>query len=325
MRVCGLNPGIDPGSLVCNVVVTLHGFDIDCDRELRRAPDGRGPLGTVRVRATPEPLLDGHGELLRMVANGDGIPSHALARSGSRLLSWHADAGSFLIDAAAGRIAYRPKDASVEASRTRWEHRLGSTAVPLLAAELGALPLHASAAAVDGRAVIICGVTGRGKSTLAAALAARGHRPIAEDGLVVDVAGRDPIVWPGLGGAMITPEAAAAIGIRARAAVTEARGRLLIEMPPAVSGPTPVAGVVILMERGGDRVDFVRPPAARAHRELLAHVISTERRAAFAATARLVESVPVVLLTVPDAIGQLGRAADVLDSLCYAPGLSLPR
>jgi len=296
---------------------SLHGFEIDCDRVLRRVSAAPGSLGAVRVRATSERLLDRGCELLRLVADGEGTPAFALGRrSDGRLVSWHADGGSFLIDGTARRIAYRPEDASVEGGAARWEHRLGSSALPLLAGERGALPLHASAAAVGGRAVVICGVTGRGKSTLAATLVARGHEAIAEDGVVVGFDEDEPIVWPGLAGALITGKAATAVGID-RAGRGDARGRFMVESRRTATGPTPVAGVAILMERAGDRVKLVRPEPARAHRELLAHVICAERRgpAAFASAARLVERVPVALLVVPDSVEELGRAAEALESL----------
>ncbi len=297
---------------------SIHGFEIDSDRELRRVPSGPGPLGTVQIRATSERPLDHNCELLHLIASAEGTVWCALGRSDGRLVSWYADAGSFLIDGTAGRIAYRLEDATVSSAPERWEHRLGSTALPLLAGERGGLPLHASAVGIGGSAVVICGVTGRGKSTLAATFAARGHEAIAEDGVVVEVDQAEPIVWPGLGGAMITGEAASAIGIAAPgSAHTDARGRRFVEASRTTTGPTPVAGVAILLERAGDRVKLMRPEPAKAHRELLVHVVSGGRRdqTAFAAAARLVERVPVALLTVPDAIGEIGRAAEALESL----------
>lgn len=54
----------------------------------------------------------------------------------------------------------------------------------------GLLPLHASAVAIGGGAVALCGASGVGKSTLAAALSARGHELVADDICLVDT-GRD--------------------------------------------------------------------------------------------------------------------------------------
>jgi hypothetical protein len=296
---------------------SLHGFEIDSDRELTRLSSAPGSLGEVRVRATSERPLDERCDLLRLIVGANGIPAHAIGRSRGRLVSWHADGGSFLVDGTTGRIAYRPEDATAEGGPTRWEDRLGSTALPLLAGERGGLPLHASAVGIEGRAVLICGVTGRGKSTLAATLVARGHEAIAEDGVVVGFNDDEPFVWPGLGGALITAEAANAIGVAGSGpGRTDPRDRLFVEMPRRVTGPMPAAGVAILMERAGDRVELVRPHAAKAHRELLAHVLYTRRGAVtFASAARLVERVPITLLTVPDSVEELGTAAQSLESI----------
>lgn len=50
----------------------------------------------------------------------------------------------------------------------------------------GLLPLHASAVSVDGRVLAIAGPAGAGKSTLAAALSAKGHSVIADDICIID-------------------------------------------------------------------------------------------------------------------------------------------
>ena len=298
----------------------MHGYEIDSDVALARAGPAPGALGTVRVRGTQDSPLALSCELAHMIVNGEGAPAYALGRAGDRLVSWHADSGSFLIDGPASRIDHRRADAAEgpdTVDPVRWEHRLGSRALPLLASGPGCLPLHASAVAIGGGAVVVCGVTGRGKSTLAANLVARGHEAIAEDGIVVRFEGDDPVVWPGLAGSMITAPAARAIGIDAAEVPADSRGRFLVPVPRVVSGPTPVVAVVVLMERAGDRVRLSRPPAPKAHRELLAHAIGARPRgpAAFSASARLVERVPMSLLRVPDRLAAMGPAGEALESL----------
>jgi len=61
----------------------------------------------------------------------------------------------------------------------------------------GDLVLHASAIAIDGRAMIFCGPSGAGKSTLAASLMNRGLRIVSDDlcRIEFDANGR-PIVFP---------------------------------------------------------------------------------------------------------------------------------
>ena len=46
-------------------------------------------------------------------------------------------------------------------------------------------PLHASAVAIDGRAVLITGPSGSGKSSLALDLLALGARLVADDGVII--------------------------------------------------------------------------------------------------------------------------------------------
>jgi hypothetical protein len=76
----------------------------------------------------------------------------------------------------------------------------------------GFLGLHASAVDIGGRAVAFVGYRGRGKSTMAAALVARGHKLIADDLVVLDALGTEdiPLVRPGFPQLKLFPEAAAA-------------------------------------------------------------------------------------------------------------------
>ena len=75
----------------------------------------------------------------------------------------------------------------------------------------GVTCLHASAVAVDGEAVALVGPAGAGKSTLAAALANRGHAVIADD--VVALSHRDGrfFLQPGTPRIRLWPESVAAL------------------------------------------------------------------------------------------------------------------
>lgn len=52
----------------------------------------------------------------------------------------------------------------------------------------GCIVLHASAVVVDGHAILFCGASGAGKSTMAAALGERGHKMLSDDLGVLTVA-----------------------------------------------------------------------------------------------------------------------------------------
>ncbi len=71
----------------------------------------------------------------------------------------------------------------------------------------GLLVLHASAVSVNGRAVVFVGHKGFGKSTMAAALQARGHLLVSDDVLAVDVGSEVPTVRVGSSTMRLWPEA----------------------------------------------------------------------------------------------------------------------
>lgn len=73
----------------------------------------------------------------------------------------------------------------------------------------GFLVLHASAVEVNGGAAIFLGGRGWGKSTLAATLYGRGHRPISDDLVAIDLSGTMPFVIPGFPQFKLLPDAAA--------------------------------------------------------------------------------------------------------------------
>ena len=142
---------------------TLHGYEIDSDVPLERASGAPGELGRITVRAERGRPLEEPAELVRLVVDADWSPQYAAARLGDRVLAWHSDAGTFVIDPASMRIGHRAADTALEPGAERWEDRLASSAIPLLLGELGGLSLHAAANLVGDRVVVICGVTGRGR------------------------------------------------------------------------------------------------------------------------------------------------------------------
>lgn len=77
----------------------------------------------------------------------------------------------------------------------------------------GYLILHASAVSVGGRVAAFLGGSGWGKSTMAAALQARGHRLVADDIVAVDFDPEgQPLAYAGFPQLKLWPESAAALG-----------------------------------------------------------------------------------------------------------------
>jgi hypothetical protein len=75
----------------------------------------------------------------------------------------------------------------------------------------GKFVLHASTVSIDGRAAAFFGPSGRGKSTLTAALTQAGHPLIADDMTVIDTSGPQPFVQPGFPRVKLWPDSAAAL------------------------------------------------------------------------------------------------------------------
>lgn len=69
------------------------------------------------------------------------------------------------------------------------EHLHLNQVVPLALSRQGKLMLHGSAVDVDGQGVAFVGVSGRGKSTLAASFATAGRRFLSDDGMHLEWAG----------------------------------------------------------------------------------------------------------------------------------------
>ena len=69
--------------------------------------------------------------------------------------------------------------------------------LPMALSRQGRLVLHASAVEADGGALVFVGVSGRGKSTLAAAFARAGHALLVDDGLVLEPEGGRFLALPG--------------------------------------------------------------------------------------------------------------------------------
>jgi hypothetical protein len=296
---------------------SLYGYEIDSDVPLTRGSEAPGELGRITVRAVRDRPLEEPAELVRLVIDADRVPHYAAARLGARVLAWHSDAGTFLIDPASMTIGHRAADTALELGPERWEDRLASNAVPLLLGELGGLSLHASANLVGDRALVICGVTGRGKSTLSAALATAGYPSLGEDGVVLHRSGTGHAAWPGARGSLLTNPAAAIVGTTSTNGPADPRGRRLHDGLRSADRPGRAAVIAFLRERGGPAVDIERVDSAKTHRELLDHLLAAGRLGTreFAASARVAESVDGVLLRVPDSLNAVAEAADRLTGL----------
>jgi hypothetical protein len=76
------------------------------------------------------------------------------------------------------------------------EHLYLNQVLPLALGRRGKLVIHASAVDVNGEALAFLAESGRGKSTLAAALAMKGYRFLSDDSLVIETEGGQHFALP---------------------------------------------------------------------------------------------------------------------------------
>ncbi len=284
---------------------SLYGFEVKTELPLRRLNAAPGTRGELAVEFAPGPLLPPRGDPVAILADDRGHRWYAsYEHEDGRCLVELPPSGRFLLEPEAGRVLVERDDEDDELL----EHRVASSAICTLLAMRGDLALHAAGAEVDGRAVLFCGPTQRGKSTLARALGEAGQRLLGEDGIAVDLGAGKPVAFPG------------ARGVRVRRPDGEGRVRteLLGDPGPGEPPPCPVAAVVLLGERG-EELGVEPLEAARALALLTPNLIHTGARAsigaAFARLARLLGTVPAFSVSLPDDLGELsGAARRMLDS-----------
>jgi hypothetical protein len=284
---------------------SLYGFEVKTELPLRRLNAAPGTRGTLAVEVAVQPLEAPAGEPVASLIDDRGRCWHASYELGEgRCLIEQPPSGRFLIEAGAGRVLVDRDDDDGELL----EHRIASSAICTLLAMRGDLTLHAAGVEVDGRAVLFCGPTQRGKSTLSQALGEDGRRLLGEDGIAVDLGDGAPVAYPGARG----------IRVRRREAGGRRRTELIGDPGPGEPLPCPVAAVVLLGERGAElEVEPLEP--ARALALLTPNLIHTGGRAsigaAFARLARLLHTVPAFAVSLPDDLGELpGAARGMLDA-----------
>lgn len=288
----------------------LFGYALETEMGMERARRGPGSRGTVRILPRQSGLLERQGELVSYADEPDRL-AFALADTSDGLVAWCEGSGAYLIDGAEALVR-----AEAAVATPVVEHRLGATIVPLLLAERGDLALHAAAVVADGRAVLLCGPTGRGKSTLAAALALGGHTVLSEDGVVVSMADGTPVTWPGQRGIRAAADTWRALGAEGVPPAARGRDKVLMAADDGdVAGPVAVAAVVVLDERGGEAVALERIPPADAVAVLVPFALHGGPQrlpTAFRQVAALADRVPVLRGRVPDRLETVGTAAGEL-------------
>jgi hypothetical protein len=284
---------------------SLYGYEVQSELPLRRLNAGGGDRGLLRVEAADGELREPQREPEGVLEDERGRRWYASYEEDGECLLVLPPTGAFMLEPAAGRVTVDFRDSDEELL----EHRLASSAICTLLALRGDLVLHAGAVEVNGRALIFCGPTTRGKSTLVRVLGESGQPILGEDGIAISLEG-EPHAFPG------------ARGVRVRNG--DARGVTLVPDP----GPRPpqasaVAAVVLLEERGAE-LSLRRLERAEALTRLTPNLVHSGATgsigAAFGRLARLLGGVPAYSASLPDDLGALPEAAKSLLAKLRASG-----
>ena len=284
---------------------SLYGYEMKSELPLRRLNPAAGRRGLLRVELAGRELTEPERDPEGVLEDDSGRRWYASYEEDGQCLLVLPPTGAFLLEPAEGRVTVDSSDEDTELL----EHRLASSAICTLLALRGDLVLHAGAVEVDERAVLFCGPTTRGKSTLVRVLGDAGYPVLGEDGIAVAF-DREPTAFPG------------ARGIRVRNG--DGRGVTLVSDPgPRQPRPCPVATIVLLDQRG-DELDVERLEPARALALLTPSLVHSgglgSIGAAFGRLAQLLGSVPAHRASLPDDLDALPAAAKFLLAKVVDPG-----
>ena len=264
-------------------------------------------------------------------ASGEEEPSFEIW-SGTAYFSW-AQLGRFRVRE--GREIIIDPDLGVDERILRLP--LLGTIFAVLLHQRGHLVLHASAAAIEGEAVIFLGNKGRGKSTMAATLYGRGHHLIADDVVSITIDNGRPMVLPGFPQLRLCPGApAASLGDDQRILPElvdgyEKRGRPVTDR--FARKPLPIKRIYVLGLGPVSMLKLLDPQAAllmliansymaRFGKQLLhGPEASTHLRQCTA----LLMQIPVYRLERPDCLALLPSLAQLVEEHCKPHSISAKR
>lgn len=156
----------------------------------------------------------------------------------------HSDAEGVFDVFDARRIEYRPT--------AQWDGVMPATfygtVAALTLALRGRIPFHASAVEVDGRAILLTGAPGAGKSTLAAQMLGHGARLLSDDLSVVESSADGPLVCRGRSTIRLHREMAERVEHTMRCGVAgDPRGKWIVRpVARALAERVPLGGTILL-------------------------------------------------------------------------------
>lgn len=267
---------------------TCYGWEVRSELEFAYLREGSGPPLLVEAAEPPGPPP---GELMREwhpPAYPVRVRLHADGR-GYRL--WIEEAGWFGVEPEVPRVTV-PADGDP----LRTEERIWGLPIVLCFLERGDVPLHAASVEIDGRALLLAGPRGFGKTTLAAALAESGHRVLAED-LTCVRPGAVPVAIPGPAMLRVRSDVADHVAASGGEEIRRDGERSHRRLAGAgTCAPVPVAAVALLNERDA-KPRLERITGAEVARNLWAVSFNlptdADRARCFRQVSELASSVPV--------------------------------
>ena len=274
---------------------TCFGFDVRSPLAFHYLRGGVGePLDVSSASAAPD---DDDGELLLEWQQSPRFPlAGRLIRGAPGFRLWVDTWGWFLVDPDAPRVTI-PETVN----EVRREERLWSIPAMLCFLRRGDSALHAAAVEVDGEAIVLAAPGTFGKTTLAAAFHAAGHRLLSEDTTCLRTSGT-PSVVPGPAMLRLRHDVAERLELpNATAVGTVEDDRVHLAIDPAVRGdcsPIPLRAIVLLRQSDQGRgLQIQRADPAQAVRDLWALSFrlptAADRTRCFTAAAELARMVPV--------------------------------
>jgi hypothetical protein len=190
--------------------------------------------------------------------------------------------------------------------------------------QMGREPLHATVVEGDGKAIGLVGPPGAGKSTMAAALLARGFHLVTDDLLLVAHTDAGPFAQIGLPRLKLYPKISEALlpGLPAGPRLNSGTAKEILPLPKGMraGGPHPLHALVVLNRRKGKRdVTLRRLGGKSAFATLTANTFNpvdqTQERLAshLPEVARIVREVPVKALHYGNGVSRIDDACEVLE------------
>jgi hypothetical protein len=199
----------------------------------------------------------------------------------------------------------------------------------------GVLCLHASAIVLDGRAVVIAGPRGAGKSTTAAAFAARGVRVLSDDLVALSPLADAFLAQPGYRLVRLWPDVSQAVCGRADAlpCLTPNWDKRFLALTEQTFAPVPapLAAIYLLGDaRAGEDAPFAEGVSAR---DALMSLVANSRSYApldpsrladeYRMLGRVRQAVRIRRLVAHESLDRLQRLCDVIEQDVYAAASGL--